>query len=163
MNMLPVCEEVIKDIQTVYFHSFGMETPHKIASNVIITPIKYGGLKMPDFSSLVRGTQISWVPRIMKSNSRWNNIFQNAIQPITKEFLFQCKFNPNHLDVRLPLFYKQIVYLFQEMFQNDNPIENNTLWFNDRLTIENKTIFYLDWFRKAVWQVCDRVDDNGNF
>ena len=99
----------------------------------------------------------------MKSDSRLNNIFQNTIQPITKEFLFQCKFNPNHLDVRLPLFYKQILYLFQEMFQNDNTIENNALWFNDRLTIENKTIFHLDWLKKGIWQVCDLVDDNDIF
>ena len=88
MNMLLVCEEVIKDIQRYLFSFLWNGKPHKISSNVIIAQINYGGLKIPDIGSLVRATKISWVPRIMKSDSRWNNIFQNAIQPITKEFLF---------------------------------------------------------------------------
>jgi hypothetical protein len=122
MNMLPVCEEVIKDIQTHLFSFLWNGNPHKIASNVIIAPIKYGGLKMPDFSSVVRATQISWVPRIMMSNSRWNNIFQNAIQPITKEFLFQCKVNPTTLMLDYLYTINKYYTYFKKCFRMTTPL-----------------------------------------
>jgi len=162
-NMLPVPEDVIKDINQCLFAFVWNKKPHKIASNVLIAPIKCGGLKMPDFDSMIKAAKLAWIPRIMKSNSRWNQIFQNAIQPLTRNFLFQCKYSTNSLNVKLPAFYEQIICIFQDMRSKDPHVEDNALWFNKNITIDNKILFYPEWFQKGIWKIGDLCDNNGNF
>ena len=87
-------------------------------------------------------------------------------------FLLTCNCNSMDLNIKeLPLFYERMLqYCFESGFefkdlQSDKTLytKKTTIWNNQDIKIDNKTIFFRTWFDKGVHTVKDLVDQNLDF
>ena len=65
----------------------------------------------------------------------------------------------------IPDFYKDILNTWYNLRQNyrDERLLNESLWFNDNITIENKPIFWENWYQVGIKHVGDILDENQKF
>ena len=139
----------------------------KIAAKVLENSIKLGGLKMPNIFLKVKAWQFSWLTRAYRNqNSNWLLIVNDLIGRIKLTDLIYCDLNPEHqiLDC-VPVFYKQILLTWYQLKHsfNNKDVVNQTLWFNKNITIENKPIYWHEWYRNGILFVRDIHDANGDF
>ena len=105
----------------------------------------------------------------MSENSAWTVIPNEATSHLGGlTFLSTCNCNSKDLNIKeLPLFYERMLqywFEFKDLQSNKMSCTNKTtIWNNQDIKIDNKTIFFRTWFDKGVHTVKDLVDQNLDF
>ena len=66
------------------------------------------------------------------------------------------------------LFFKEILEIWSEdnydkNIMSDYHLRSSPLWYNSLLRVENRPVFYKDWFLKGITKVEHLMDDSGKF
>ena len=120
---------------------------------------------MIDFALMNKALKSIWIKRFhLSENSAWTVIPNEATSHLGGlTFLLTCNCNSKDLNIKeLPLFYERMLqYWFEFKDLQSNKMsytKKTTIWNNQDIKIDNKTIFFRAWFDKSVHTVRDFVD-----
>ena len=83
-------ENIILSLNNMFFN-FLWEGPAKIKSTIIVKQYSEGGLKMINLRAFIHSLKLTWIRRVLKSNSPWKLLFDNTID-INKLLHFGSKY-----------------------------------------------------------------------
>ena len=132
---------------------------------------KHGGLKMMDFEIMDKALKIAWIKRLNEqSDASSKIILEKAVNLYGGlSFLTNCHFDINLLDLQnVPPFCHVVLKYWQLEFKlltacDEKTPENEIIWNNFNILVDQKSIFYNTWFKKGIVQVKDLVDKNRDF
>ena len=110
---------------------------------------------------------MAWISRLLSNaDEAWKAIPNYYLSQYGGlSFLLRCNFNLASIDKNLPLFYRELLFYFQELKQGKDLFlyGEYILWNNETITIENNSLFWKTWFDKGIYFVQDLLDPRGNF
>ena len=167
-SMLPVSEEFCKRVQTAIFDFIWDSKPPKVRNQTMITEIRDGGLKILDFQSQMKALKLTWVKRLYNNNSaKWKLLFQSYIPFINITDLFHTRCSNFPENLQIPTFYKEIISAWNEVRKlclpnTTSDIQKESLWFNDFIKINQKSVFFSKWYRAGILFVRDIINPDGS-
>ena len=166
-SMLSVPGNVIKLVQSQLFSFLWNNKKDKIKRSVMYQPLKYGGVSFVNFETVVKSLRLAWISRLLSdADEVWKAIPNHYLSQYGGlSFLLRCNFNPASIDKNLPLFYRELLFYFQELKQGKDlfPHGEYILWNKETITIENNSLVWKTWFDKGIYFVQDLLDSRGNF
>ena len=169
-SVLSIPEHFAERVNKLIFNFIWEGKTAKIKKRTIIAEKNYGGLKMLDFEIMEKALKIAWIKRIHEqSDASWKTIPEQATSHYGGlSFLTKCRYDTKLLDLRkLPVFYHSVLKYWQEYkhltsFEEKNP-ENEIIWNNSSILVDQKPIFYSAWFKKEIIHVKDLLNENRDF
>ena len=118
-----------------------------------------GGLRAPDFESIIKSHKIMWIKRFLDSNTTlWKEIIKHYLKDKGGELYVHCNFDAEEYDNILPPFYKTCLKAWQ-MFLKEvkyrNSPQTQFLWNNKNIKVQGKSVFYNDFMKVGIWTVSD--------
>jgi hypothetical protein len=166
-SALDVPDDIIKEVDNMIFQFIWNGKKAKIRRSILKKNIAEGGLKIPDFETMVNTSRIKWVSRLFaESETLWSvflSIYLNKSGIHLNPLLF-ANYNIKSLKIKpgtLPNFYQKMLKIWSEV--GDNTHDKHTfLWYNKDILLQNKSCFYEDLFQAGVWHVYDLYNEQGN-
>ena len=114
-----------------------------------------GGLKMIDLETMVKSLRLTWLKRIFGENDgAWKNYINQLLKRSGGLFLFQCNYDVKHIPIP-SRFYTELLQWWSE-FQSEFDAGKdwqNKIWNNKDICINNKSVFYKNFFRIGLYTV----------
>ena len=173
LALLQTDREAIKEINTICFQFLWDEKGDKIKRNVMINDYAEGGLKMIDIESFNKSLKSSWIKKYLdiENSSSWKIFFDLELQSYGGKALFLGKLNRK--DVRFSIkvsdpFIKEILEIWSDAFFDEDltskeHLLSSPLWYNSIIKIENRPVFFKDWFLKGITKVKHMMNDSYEF
>ena len=163
--VLGIPEHLARRINRLHFNFIWEGKTAKIKIRTIIAERKHGGLKMMDFEIMDKALKIAWIKRLNEqSDASWKIIPEQAVNLYGGlSFLTNCHFDINLLDLQnIPPFYHVVLKYWQEFELlttacDEKTPENDIIWNNFNILVDQKSIFYNAWFKKGIVQVKDLI------
>ena len=111
-----------------------------------------GGVRAPDVVDMYKSYKLSWLSKLFTGGS-WMASFS---EHITKYGNFLLLLNSNYDNDSLkylPTFYREIFIFAKEIFNIKG--DYAVLWNNQCIKIDNKTVFWKDWFNRNIIYIYD--------
>ena len=152
----------IVQVQNLINSFIWRDSTAKVKLDTISQPISEGGLKFPVFSIQVKALKLSFIKRICNTEpSTWKSCFQFLIPMININDIFESRgYLPEALFQMLPLFYQDLLRYWAELKCKIDPepltrtqVLEEYLWFNPLIKIDNKPVFYANWYKKGIKQL----------
>ena len=164
--------EYIKELEAILFKFLWNDKTERIKRRTLYLPLLEGGISMPHLPSFNYALKLAWIRRLLEHGNEglWKKMVWNQL-PIQDMYIWNC--NLNSADAHLLTefipykFWKEVImawslYNFQEP-KNENEIREQNLWFNSFIKVENKPIFYKQWYTKGIRTIEDLLTENGSF
>ena len=162
----------VKKVNQTFFNFVWDNKPDKIKRLVMINDVEKGGLKVPFFQSMCDATKIVWVKRFLdtENQGKWKTILQTEMGKVGGNLIWKCNFKTDEkkiFDVIKISFLKNMLVAWSQLnFQNPCTfieIQNQYLWFNSHIRINDQIIYYEEWARKGVLKIEHLTNDHTNF
>jgi hypothetical protein len=171
-SCLPITPDIIQDTEKILSNFLWNTKRPKVKKNVIIQSIEDGGIKAPDFTSMVKANRVSWVKRLLSSKGKWTAILSDLIKPISLDHFLQTNLSDDDIACIPILFYRQILKYWNEIKvkpKNPNQFMEEILWDNKYIQTVSKikkkdkkhSIFDPKLYKAGVTRVKDLLDKNG--
>ena len=157
-------ELFIKKLNTLLFKYIWDEKPDKIKRDILYQPYDKGGLNMIDIKNFMFALKSSWIRRLYKDNKKWKIIIESKIDihklaNCGEQYIELCYNNITNL------FWKDVLLAMKTVVKEQNSfnIFDMPLWYNNRITINKKHVFYENWYKQGIFYVSDLIDHNKEF
>lgn len=174
-SCLPITFEITKSIETQISKFLWKHKTPKVKHSTIIQSIEDGGIKAPDFKSIVKANRISWVKRILTSKGKWTCILENLIAPLSLEHFFETHLTDDIISsIQIP-FYRQILKTWNEtkcLPSNAAQYSMEILWENkliqapskiqkNKSKIKTENLWQPKMYKAGVVRIKDLLNDDG--
>ena len=146
---------------------------HKISRKQLYLNYDEGGLKIPNVFVYAQSLKLKWIKFLADEDyqSDWKQIFLNKNKPFT-DFLLKsniCQSDIKKLNI-VNKFWVEVLEIWSKIHckhtedmncQSEHP--QFFLWFNNKIKINGKTVFYKPWYLAGVKYVKNLMDDEGVF
>jgi hypothetical protein len=152
---------------------YGIIKNPRLKKSVIIQNIEDGGIKSPDFLSIVKASRIAWAKRLLSpDNAKWKCIIENVIHPLSIEHLFQTNLRDVDISAIPITFYREILKAWYELKQEPNTPEQyleEIIWdnkfiqapFRSPKTKKIQPIMDINLYKAGILRVKDMLNDRG--
>ena len=142
--------------------------PSKIKFKAAIANYNKGGIMLPNIDAIVKSQKAAWVKRLLNINLPTYYYLDTFLPDMKLADLLQCTIEPEELSLDIPLFYRQILqawFITKDLIEQKNKkhFTNEILWFNKKIRIQNKTVFYKKWYTKGIRCLKDLLKSNNTF
>ena len=155
-SLLPTPKEVIKQLNQLLF-KFLWKGVDKVTRLSAINEYENGGLKMIDFETMVKSLRLAWLKRIFRENDgAWKSYIRQILKQSGGFFLFRCNYDVKDIPIRSQ-FYTELLQWWSE-FRIEFDAEKewqNIIWNNKDIRINNKSVFYKNFFESGIIYVKD--------
>ena len=155
-SLLPTPKEVIKQLNQLLF-KFLWKGVDKVTRLSAINEYENGGLKMIDFETMVKSLRLAWLKRIFCENDgAWKSYIRQILKQSGGFFLFRCNYDVKDIPIRSQ-FYTELLQWWSE-FRIEFDAEKewqNIIWNNKDIRINNKSVFYKNFFESGIIYVKD--------
>ena len=130
-----------------------------------IKTMKEGGLKMIHLQSFIKSMKLSWIRKMMTSNSNWIATFQDTQKINLNEIL---NFGNDYLKQTIAkvenIFWREVLTALYALksLQPENAIFK-PIWYNPKVIVAGQSVYYKSWYANSVSKIIDILDTNGNF
>ena len=111
--------------------------------------------------------KITWINKLIYKDNNFTNIAEVCTKVKNFETFFKYKNDVKYLHDDMPLFYRQVLQSWYELFciqpKSKAEILDETLWNNRFILADDRPIFYESWQRRGIMKIFDIVDQYGNF
>ncbi len=172
-SCLPITTDIVQETNNIVSKYLWNHKRPKVNKNVIIQSIEDGGIKAPDFLSMIKANRVSWIKCLLSSKGKWTTILSDLIKPISLEHFLQTNLSDDDIACIPIPFYRQIIKSWNELKQKPNNPKHyieEVLWdnkyFQTQGLIKNKkkkkhTMFCPKWYKAGVIRLGDLLDENG--
>ena len=138
----------LKRLENILFNFLWKGNKDRVARKTMIQDYEYGGCRMIQIESFIKALKLTWVRRIIKSESQWKNLFLELTKsdPILFlqagiDYYKKCENSTKNL------FWKEVLKTlidFVSEFKTNNiaGILSTPIWYNPSIKIGNKSVFY---------------------
>ena len=171
LTPLPTCHVAIKEINDLLYKFQWDGKGDKIKRTVVIKDYQEGGIKMLDIKSFNSALKATWIPKYLDINNKrkWKIVFKYWLSRIQKENIFT--YNLSRKDAQAinvdDKFLQELIEIwaevnFQGKLRSLKEFEELTLWHNSLIRIENKPVFYNQWFNKDIYKVNHLLEEEND-
>ena len=174
MSVLPIPNKIVKIVDSMIFDFIWSLRKPKIKRDVVIQNIVHGGIKVPDFATMVEANRTSWIQWLCNdSNAKWKSILRSVIKPMSLK-----DFTESHLDddsvnsVQIP-FYEQIYNVWNNSRQNPNSklqYLEQIIWKNKHVQLstgpkkkKKKSVMWNELYSSGIVKIKDLISRDGQF
>ena len=86
MSLPDPSQKFLAELNTIFFHYIWNSKVDRIARKIITKDYREGGLKMVNLSFFLKSLKITWIRRIVNSNSSWCNMLKDILPDSFKFF-----------------------------------------------------------------------------
>ena len=159
----------LKKLDTLFFRFLWDNKPDKIKRDVLCKSIEEGGLNMIDVFSFNKSLKLSWIKRLVSTESPWVKLFEIITGANVNVINFgdvslernRNKINPFWIEVAN---YWSIFYT--KWFKRnvcDIDILSTSLWSNSLITIGHKPVYYHKFVEKKILFIHDLLNERNVF
>ena len=159
-------DNVIQKIQIACFEFVWDKKPDKIKRTLSIHDIENGGIGIPNIRAYIQALKLSWLKKLLTSDTKWKKILQHLDPDIPyvhnfgpKKFIQNSTLHSFWIDV----FKAYNTLSLNVKLENQREINSEPLFFNDRCHIRGAYFCYGPWIRKGIYVVQDLLKDNESF
>ena len=123
-----------------------------------------GGAGLTNFRNKELAMKFQW--SVKGANTQFATIRDNVTGNKVGDKVWELRMNRADARQIFPKnnFWSEVI---REWIANINPTSSSkgteeTLWFNSKIKVDGKLVFYRTWAGKGVWKVKDLLDDNGD-
>ncbi|PJE77669.1 hypothetical protein CI610_03402 [invertebrate metagenome] len=158
----------ISKLNTIFFEFLWNSKVDKVKRDVIVQDYINGGLKMINIKAFIDSLKLGWIRRLFSSTSKWQAIIKTYVNTdmliqCGSDYLQQCEKKCKNL------FWIDVLKACRK-FVTSNEVNINIncinaylkapLWFNDKITMDKKSVFFQDWYKKGVVNINDLIKDH---
>ena len=119
------------------------------------------------FPSVISGLKIAWVKRYLNdyNKGKWKCFFRHYLENLGGNLIWFCNMNVKErkLDYIQNTFIKDIVkewckLTFTTEITNGNQVRMQCIWHNSLIKINDRLVFYKNWYSKVVTNVKDLLN-----
>ena len=155
-SLLPTPKEIIKELNQLLF-KFLWKGTDKVTRLSAINEYENGGLKMIDLESMIQSLRLAWIKRIFGANDgTWKSYLRYLLNRFGGLFLFHCNYDVKDIPITSQ-FYSELLKWwsdFREKFDTERD-QQNIVWNNKEIRINNKPVFYKNFFESGIIYVND--------
>ena len=140
--------------------------PDKIKRTIITQEYKYGGLKMIDICTFIKGLKATWMRRLVKSESApWVTLFESQICKIGTMVTFGNLWFSHLINKTSNQFWKDILTIWQEIgykqkFTSNYDVLNSPIWYNHKI-VDTYSFYLAKWHKCGIKFINDIIDETG--
>ena len=157
----------------MFYHFLRNGKGDKIKRKVMINEPEYGGLKMIDLCSFNKSLKTTWVKKYLDTTNhgKWKFLFDLELENYGLDLIFRGNLNVSDTKKEVRAtdpFLKEILEYWAEInfldqVSSDIAFQEQVLWFNSLIRIDNKPIFLKEWFEIGISKVKHLQSGNDNF
>ena len=162
-NLIPISDDVIKEIDQLIFEYLWNGKTHKLKKRVVIQDFKFGGFKMIDLRAMIIVQKLKWIKLYLNGhNCLWRNLMESLIKVKNLTFFLLGNFDMSR-NWTQSLFYHNILSLLFEinkhnmLYSLDN-ILSQRLFYNRYIRFDNNLIYDQNLMNAGLWTVSDLFD-----
>ena len=161
-------EKYITMINSLLFDFLWNGKCHKIKTDVIIQNFADGGLKMIDVYAFIHSLKLGWIRRLFMSSGKWYLILKstldlNKLYSCGKDFVKLCISRCHNK------FWKDVFKAWDKLnFSEDMRLKRQDcilktpLWYNNDIKVNNKFVFYPNWYMTGILTLNDLMKNSEN-
>ena len=161
-------KEWLKSLERTFFRFVWNNKTDRISRKTLILDYEDGGLRVPHLDTVVKSLKLTWIRRLFQTDSTWSRVFNENIGNISDLVRFGCDYAMQLSRETSNIFWKETLSVycdFMNIVNSNNlyDIMQEPLWYNCRIKIQNKSIFYKSMFDKGFHIVSDLFDVHFKF
>ena len=144
----------------------------KVNKHVIIQPIEEGGIKAPDFESIVKANRVSWIKRLAQPNeAKWKAILVDLIKPISLSHFIETNLSDDDVSAIPIPFYREMFKAWNEVKKQPShasQYKNEILWHNKFIKTpigpkskKSETIISQKLYQAGITRLNDLLNNHG--
>ena len=138
-----VPKETLIEMDRLLFKFIWPNGKHHVAKNVLIQDVGNGGLSMPDIESFIKAIKLTWIKRLVNTESNYSHIAKTMAHIDDFNTFFAHNLSVDLMSPKPTAFYKQIIEYWHEMKDKPktvNEILNEKIRLNAQITIGTRTV-----------------------
>ncbi len=123
------------------------------------------GLKMLNIEAYIQGLKLTWIRRLLGSDSKLTKLFFTQANIETEYFAYTgMDSNANRITNK---FWREVneAWFKLEKKQNETlkeiDISHETIWRNENIKVGNCKVFYKSWAKAGIWLINDLLSEDG--
>ena len=171
MTLPDPSETFFKDLESVIYKFLWGKSKDKIKRSIIINTIENGGLNALHVKSFAKALKTIWIKKLMNFDiSPWKILFTRKTEHIGGNLLWS--YDPKEREYLLRYFnnfWKSVINGWMDALPpldkepKASDVLRQTLWFNSRIKINKKSLFYDEWYNSGICFLNDLMDEHGGF
>ncbi len=174
MSVLPIPNKVVLIVDNMILDFIWSLRKPKIKKNVIVQNIENGGIKVPNFATMVEVNRISWIQRLLNdSNAKWKSILTSLIKPFSLKHFTEIPLDDESVKTLQIPFYEQIYNVWNNSRQNSNSkwqYLEQIIWKNKYIQLpigpkkkKYKSLMWKELYSSGIVKVKDLISEEGQF
>ena len=173
LSPLPTEHCILNEINKAFFNFLWNGKGDKIKRDIMIGDYSQGGLRMIDIQSFNKALKTMWVIKYLDESNlgKWKLFFDNELQNYGSTAVFKGNLKKEDLSKIKGLsdvFIKEILQIWSEISYEDNlnsmeHFLSMSLWHNSLIRIENRPVYYKEWYVKGITKVSHLMKDANTF
>ena len=161
-------DDFLKELDTVLYKFIWSNKPDKVSRKTIVGDYQDGGLKMMHIPSMIKGLKVAWVKRLLDTNNKgnWKCFYERVLNALGGNLIWYCNVNPcdSCLKVIKNNFINEVVTTWFNTFHEngDQNYHQQILWNNSSIRINNRVVFWKNWYDKGIKCFGDILSENGS-
>lgn len=161
-------KEFLKEVNTMFFRFLWNGKTDRIKRTVVMKDYRNGGLKMIDIYSTCKSLKITWIRRLIQTDSSWVELVKQMYPDIKNLQDFGSVFVERIRNGCKNEFWFDVLTHWQE-FQDKVQLVSfqdllaESIHFNSKFLIGKQPIKLFSWVNQGILKVRDIVTDSGNF
>lgn len=160
-------QKLYKILNSLIFKFIWRSKTERLKRNVLIKEYTNGGLKIPDFETMVKTTQIKWIKKINDDHTYyWKSILKLFLEKlnISANVLLYTNYSMECIQLtphNIPPFYFDIFKVWSKVGDTMRKNKSRFIWYNEKILIQHKALFYKEFFDAGIWYIDDLYYENG--
>ncbi len=173
-TVLPIPDEIVKEAKTVLFEYLWHGKQDRIKRSTVINDHTNGGLNMTDFDSFSMALKAAWVPKLIRCNGKWADLFYHILAKlnISSEYIWKTSFRSKKTFLAIKsfqLFYQEVILAFnaikclkQFKLMSKYQICEQPLWGNEYFKVNDECLYLKMWLESNMLYVKELVNIDGS-
>ena len=159
-------EQTIKELNNIFF-DFLWNGPAKIKQNVVIKQYCEGGLRMINLKAFIDSMKLTWLRRVILSNSPWQSVINNTINFNGLLVFGRCYTNAIQNKIKNK-FWIDVLHAYSDILQltgedTEHFVLSSPIFYNNKIMIGNQPIYIKKWDQQGIKSINDLIHENGEF
>ena len=160
-------QDILKKVSELIFTFIWNSPVHRVIKKLLQKDFCEGGIKMINLNLFILALKTTWVRKLFRTECKWDNILFSTINQ-EKIFNFGNGYISYIKENVKNKFWKNVFHAWYTFIDKEENFTweyflSSPLWMNKTIKIENKPVFYEDWFRKGICFVNDIMSEDGKF
>jgi exonuclease III len=166
-------KEFLTDLQKKLYDFVWDGKGEAIKRDTLIGDYKDGGYRMPDLLLYSTSLKVTWLKRLIKYEGNWREYITGMLPNNDVSYFMDCPINyadllqkPKKDSIWSEILLKWCITnqeFNKSREENMDTVLNENIWWNSKVKIDNKVIYYKNWAKENINKVHQLFNRNGTF